>query len=265
MKSFIHSFKSFVGYKPLFLLENKEEQFLNLEKCIEDKIVFLNGAYGWSEQRQTINFDELTITDKFKGKSLDELPFKVGACRRFISHAPSIINLKGSPLEVKEMMDISYGELKSLDGCPEVVPDFTADYNVINSLKGGPKFVGGNFNLENNLLENLDYGPYIIIGKPRISYNPRLERVKVDNMNIVTLFNKMHEDIARLYAFDENGEAIKSKQRIFENVRKAIEAKDYLSNILIKNPSYKIFLSGFGDDHKDWEFLQGINRYGFLD
>jgi hypothetical protein len=260
----MHSFKSFIGAKPLFLLENKEEQFLNLDKCIEDKIVFLNGAYGWSEQRQTINFDEITITDKFKGKSLEELPFKIGACRRFISNAPNVINLKGSPLEVKEMMDISYGELKSLEGCPEVVPDFTVDYNIINSLKGGPKFVGGNLNLENNLLENLDRGPYIILGRPRISYNPKLEKIKVDDTNIVTLFNKMHEEITRLYAFDKNGNAINSKQRIFKIVRDAIENGSYYPDIILKNPDYKIFLSDFSEVNKEWDFLGGVKDFGII-
>ena len=264
MKSSIHSFKSFVGAKPLFLLENKEEQIEKLELYRRNDIIETIGKYKWSEEKQAIDFDELVITYRFREKSLDALPFRIGSCVRFILSGTRIKDLKGLPSEVEEIMDISLGDLKSLEGCPEIVPDFNVEYNLINSLKSGPKFVGGNFNLQNNLLENLDNGPYIILGKPKLSYNPKIEGMRVDNMSIATLFNKMHEDIARMYAFDKNGEPINSSKIIFQNVAKAIEDKIYSSEILLKNPDYKIFLSDFSELNKDWDFLQDIKDFGFF-
>lgn len=265
MKLSIFSYKSFVNDKSSFLLEKKQEQIFGLEDCISKGIIKERGGYDWSEETQSIDFNgQLEVTDLFKGNSLNELPFKIGSCRGFTNYSENIKNLRGAPSSVLGNFYISNGSLISFEGCPETVINFKADYNLVRSLKGCPKFVNGGFNISNNLLTDLNYGPYIILGKPEVSGNSNLWNKKVDGMLLATLFNKMHEDINRIYTRDDNGFPINSTKIIYERVKNSIEDKTYVLNLLLENPDYSIFLKEFSEEVKKLDYLFKVKNIGLI-
>jgi hypothetical protein len=74
----------------------------------------------------------------------------------------NLVNLIGSPKEVRGIFNCSFNELTSLEGAPKIIPlKFICMHNKLTTLKGGPNVVMENFYCQNNKLETLDYLPEI--------------------------------------------------------------------------------------------------------
>lgn len=75
--------------------------------------------------------------------------------------------------EVTGTFDISDNVLTSLEGCPKIVGgDFLAYKNELVSLKGGPKEVGKNFIVLKNNIRSLVHSPTIVVDDYICSNNP---------------------------------------------------------------------------------------------
>lgn len=89
--------------------------------------------------------------------------FKWGKVKRFIIKFPyNLESLEGCPREVEEFQCIRTERLKTLEGGPEICKgDYLIQHsNSLESLKGAPKKIGGNFNCNNCCkLTSLEGGP----------------------------------------------------------------------------------------------------------
>lgn len=252
------SYKSFSS-KNSQLLENEGDEISQMEAVnsfIKNGIIKGEG-YKWNEREGGVNFKDLIITEKFNGLSMSGLPFNIIRAENFNLYS-NLTNLTGGP-RYSEFMDVSYGSLKSLEGSPRMVKNFDAEFNQIRSLKGCSKYIFGDFRVSNNLITDLNFGPYIIRGKLDLSYNPSLESKKILGYNIVTFFNKMHEDINSIYF--KKGDTEKD---VLRKIKESIEKKEYAKSLVIKNPYYSEFLKEFEDEIKEFEYLRSIKDLGLL-
>ena len=255
----MHSYNTFRNKRLSPLFENEDDSRLQIQgvkNAIQNGFIEANG-FGWNDEGG-IDFGRLNILSTFFGKSLEELPFNIQYVENFTVTSGKIRNLIGGPKECADL-DVSYGQLTSLEGSPQTVGRFDAGFNMIRSLKGCPKYISGNINLSNNVLSDLNYGPYIILGKSSFNWNPRLENTKNSGVNIVTLFNKMHEDINTIYAKGEEKISL-----IFRKIEDAIQNKEYAQSLILKDPYYSIFLKEFNSEIKDLEYLKDIKDMGLL-
>ena len=89
--------------------------------------------------------------------------FKWGKVKRFIIKFPyHLESLEGCPREVEEFQCIRTERLKTLEGGPEICKgDYLIQHsNSLESLKGAPKKIGGNFDCQNCCkLTSLEGGP----------------------------------------------------------------------------------------------------------
>ena len=69
-------------------------------------------------------------------------------------------------------MDISYNNLTSLEGCPDIISgSFNCSRNKLKSLSDGPKLVDGDYNCRTNQLTSLRFTPEHITGAFRCDHN----------------------------------------------------------------------------------------------
>ena len=261
MKNQLISYKLFSENKPSFLIENNQEmeleknsQMSGLSECIEDGRIYVDThKYYWDEIRRSIYFQtNVRIGMNFLGKSLEELPFKIGkVVGNFSSWAPTIESLKGGPITVKDF-DFSNTSLSSLEGSPiEVIGSFNVSGNVLRSLKGCPKFIfGPHFNFGHNLLKNLDHGPLFIRDSITGNGNPMI-------MKEISKFFKMHEFIRNKYKSNNLLE-------IMRRINNDILDGSYATDILISDPYYSEFLGDFPDQIKEFAYLRDLKDSGII-
>lgn len=96
-------------------------------------------------------------------QTLEGAPKKVGI--HFICYYNKLTSLKGAPLEVLGEFDCSHNELSDLVGAPLVVGSFDCKNNILTSLKGAPKKVKKYFTCTENPLESLEGKPLEIGGE----------------------------------------------------------------------------------------------------
>jgi len=256
----MHSYNTFTNKKlsPLFENENdSRSQIQEVNDFIRKRFIEA-GGFVRNNDEGGIDFGRLTIRKDFTGKSLEELPFDIQYVENFRVVSGKIRNLIGGPKNCEDL-DVSYGQLTSLEGSPQTVKNFNGEFNMIRSLKGCPKYISGNISLSHNILSDLNYGPYIILGRSSLNWNPRLENTENSGVNIVTLFNKMHEDINKIYAKGES-----KISDIFRKIQDAIENKEYAQSLIFKDPYYSVFLKEFEDEISEFEYLKTIKNMGLI-
>lgn len=253
MENRLFSYKS-------FLVENLQDKSLQIEKLesyIESGIVKYSGKYVWNQQINGLDFDEdLTITQKFKEKSLMSLPFKIGDISGNFdcSGSDNLQDLTGSPKSCFNF-DASYCSLDSLFGAPEIVDDFNVESNLLKNIKFAPKYIFGKFDIGDNMISSLNFGPYLV-QELRVLGNRR-----VISENLGKLYCDMHEEIKRIYI--QEGYLIEDK--IVNEIERDILKKDFPFNILIKNPEYAKFLGEFKKDFEEWkDILPVFKDFGFI-
>lgn len=274
MKNWIPGYKKFINNKVKLLKENeqisinssseKEKQIKAFEQCEKDGIVkFIptitgrigtpNREFFWSEKDHGIIFEgDLFITYKFEGKSLSELPFKmVIVSGEFDCSGIYIEDLIGCPQNVT-LINASHCTLKTLKGSPEMVGDFNVEGNLLTRISEGPDYVFGNFIVRENMLKSLDNGPLLIDGEIGLMGNP-----KINKEGLGILYDKMHKDIRNNYG---NG----SWRSLQNDVKKDIEEKNYIHQILVKNPDYEKFLGRFKEEIGEWQFLKNTKQFGLI-
>ncbi len=239
MENRLFSYKS-------FLAENSNDmssQMEGFEMSRRSLMVQYAGKYDWNPEINGLDFDsELLITQKFKGKSLSELPFKIGDVGGIFdcSGLDNLQNLIGSPRSCFDFC-ASYCALTSLAGAPEIVNTFNVENNLLTSLKFGPKYVFGNFDIRDNMLSDLDFGPRLILGEVKMLGN----RKKLGGVE----YSAMHKEIQKIYVKD--GHIIEDE--IAKQIEDDIAKKNYPFNVLIKNPAYSKFLGEFKKDIEEWD------------
>ena len=242
MENRLFSYKS-------FLVENsqdKSSQMEEFERCIELGIVKYRGKYDWNPAINGLDFDQdLTITQKFKGKSLLSLPFKIGDIGGNFdcSGSDNLQDLTGSPRSCFDF-DASYCSLGSLYGAPEVVNTFNVESNLLANIKFAPKYIFGKFDLRDNMISGLNFGPYLVQGEIMLLGN---RRVMTENLG--KLYGAMHKEIRSIYIKD--GYLIEDK--VVNEIERDILKKDFPFNVLIKDPEYAKFLGEFKKDIEEWE------------
>lgn len=242
MENRLFSYKS-------FLVENsqdKSSQIEEFERCIELGIVKYRGKYDWNPAINGLDLDQnLTITQKFKGKSLLSLPFKIGDIGGNFdcSGSDNLRDLTGSPRSCFDF-DVSYCALSSLYGAPEIVSSFNVESNLLTSLRFAPRYIFGNFDARDNMLSNLNFGPYLISGEIKILGNLKIMAEKLGQEYV-----NMHKDIRSIYM--KEGYIIEDK--IANEIERDIQKKDFPFNVLVKDPSRSKFLGEFKKDLEEWE------------
>lgn len=242
MENRLFSYKSFLSESS----NNKSLQIEGFEKARELLMVKYSGKYDWNPEINGLDFDsDLYITQKFKGKSLSELPFKIGDVGGMFdcSGSDNLQDLIGSPRSCFDF-DASYCSLTTLQGSPEIVNSFNVEDNILINLKFSPKYVFGNFNVGNNLLADLNFGPRLILGEIKMLGNRRIlsEKLGIE-------YSSMHKEIRKIYIKD--GHVIEDE--IAKEIEDDILKKNYPFNVLIKNPSYSKFMQEFKHDIEEWD------------
>lgn len=119
--------------------------------------------------------------------------FKWGKVKRFIIKFPyHLESLEGCPREVEEFQCIRTERLKTLEGGPEICKgDYLIQHsNSLESLKGAPQKIGGNFNCRNcSKLESLEGGPIYVMQSYRVDECPALKILKGGPNFVGTIFD----------------------------------------------------------------------------
>jgi hypothetical protein len=242
MENRLFSYKS-------FLVENSQDksfQMEEFERCREMGIVKYSGKYDWNPEINGLDFDQdLTITQKFKDKSLSTLPFKIGDIGGNFdcSGSDNLQDLTGSPRSCFDF-DASYCSLSSLYGAPDVVNSFNVESNLLTNIKSAPRYIFGKFDLRDNMISGLNFGPYLVQGEIMLLGNRRVMSEKLGK-----LYGDMHREIRSIYIRD--GYLIEDK--VVNEIERDILKKDFPFNALIKNPEYAKFLGEFKKDIEEWE------------
>lgn len=248
----MHTYKSYISTKSFRLLENEQEktsQILGLERMIAEGIVKAS-TWSWNEEENHIDFDnDLLITHDFQGENFLSLPFKIGDIEGdFVAEGiDSLKNLEGSPRSAYGF-EVSYCSLRSLEGSPQNVNNFIASHNLLRSIAGSPRYVFGDFNVSDNMLRSLDFGPYIITGS--ITSGVKKEAS--------ILFKGMHKDIMNKYL------SVGSEDKTINQIEKAIHDKTYVPYIIGTNPKYSEFLGSFPTERDELGFMSTAQDYGLI-
>lgn len=263
-------YKSFIGSK---LFESSEnDQVLAFKKAIEDRIVLtddvsaasLDEHISWDSENQSIDFDgNLQISYKFTGGSLEDLPFSMGRISGNFSCSgvESIKNLKGSPTFCYNF-DASRCSLRSLEGAPEACENFSASQNLLRNIKGAPQYIFGDFDVTQNMITDLDFGPLIVTGSCRLLDNPAVVR-KGGSQSAANQFSKMHREITYEYLLSSN-DFEKMYIKTQEAIDKAILNQFYVTTLITKDPEFSKFLGRFKKDLEDLSFLKGVKDFGII-
>lgn len=119
--------------------------------------------------------------------------FKWGKVKRFIIKFPyHLESLEGCPREVEEFQCIRTERLKTLEGGPEICKgDYLIQHsNSLESLKGAPQKIGGNFNCQNCCkLTSLEGGPVEVMQSYRVDESPALKSLKGGPKYVGTVFD----------------------------------------------------------------------------
>jgi hypothetical protein len=119
--------------------------------------------------------------------------FKWGKVKRFIIKFPyHLESLEGCPREVFDFQCIRTERLKTLEGGPEICK---GDYYIqhsssLESLKGAPKKIGGNFDCRNCCkLTSLEGGPEEVTYSYRVDESPALKSLNGGPKYVGTIFD----------------------------------------------------------------------------
>lgn len=119
--------------------------------------------------------------------------FKWGKVKRFIIKFPyHLESLEGCPREVEEFQCIRTERLKTLEGGPEICKgDYLIQHsNSLESLKGAPKKIGGNFNCQNCCkLTTLEGGPIEVMQSYRVDECSTLKSLNGGPKYVGTIFD----------------------------------------------------------------------------
>jgi hypothetical protein len=100
-----------------------------------------------------------------KKSNLNEIPVKFGFIKgSFDISNNNLKSLEGCPYDVENIFDCSNNQLKSLKGGPnkgfkEIDDSYICNDNLLTTLEGAPKEVGGYFFCRNNKLTTLEGAP----------------------------------------------------------------------------------------------------------
>lgn len=149
--------------------------------------------------------------------SLEHGPEVVGL--NYYAYNNSLQTLKGCAKIIGNTLDIKKNkQLKNLEGCPEFVYDLDANDCGLETLKGGPK-ISRNYNVTNNNLKNLHYGPEYIKEYINFSGNP------IENVEGFPKYFSGHSDLYQL--------SLDSKKKIRTNLSMPEDVHRTLSDYLI--------------------------------
>ena len=119
--------------------------------------------------------------------------FKWGKVKKFIIIFPyHLESLEGCPREVEEFQCIRTERLKTLEGGPEICKgDYLIQHSSsLESLKGAPQKIGGNFNCQNcRKLTTLEGGPEEVTYTYRVDECPSLKSLKGGPKYVGTIFD----------------------------------------------------------------------------
>lgn len=119
--------------------------------------------------------------------------FKWGKVKRFIIKFPyHLESLEGCPREVEEFQCIRTERLKTLEGGPEICKgDYLIQHSSsLESLKGAPQKIGGNFNCQNcRKLTTLEGGPEEVTYTYRVDECPVLKSLNGGPKYVGTIFD----------------------------------------------------------------------------
>ena len=248
----MHTYKSYINAKPASLLENEQEkvsQILGLEKMIAGGIVKAS-TWTWNEKENNIDFDnDLVITHDFEGENFLSLPFKIGDVEGdFIANGiDTLKNLEGSPKSAYGF-EVSYCSLRSLEGSPHNVNNFIAHHNLLRSISGSPRYVFGDFNVSDNMLRSLDFGPYIITGTVTTGIKKETS----------ISFKEMHKDIMNEYL------SVGSEDKTINQIEKAIYDKTYVPYVIGMSAKYSQFLGSFPSERDELDFMGTAQDHGLI-
>jgi hypothetical protein len=265
------NYKSFIGSKLFENLEN--QQVPAFKKAIEDGIILtddvsarsLDDHISWDSVNQSIDFDgNVQISYKFNGNSLEDLPFSFGKILGSFncSGIDSLKNLKGSPTFCYNF-DASRCSLRSLEGAPEVCENFTASQNLLRNIKGAPQYIFGDFDVTENMITNLDFGPLIVTGSCRLLGNSTIGIRKVGSHSDANQFSKMHREITYEYLLSSS-DLEKMYIKTQEALDKAILNQSYVTTLITKEPEFSKFLGRFKKDLDDLSFIKGVKDFGII-
>lgn len=258
------NYKSFISSK---LFENLgEDQMKGLDECENAKIVVREGGADWNEKTQSIDFHgNLKVTHRFTGKSLLELPFSIGVVKGNFScfGVDSIESLEGAP-SFCEDFDASRCSLKSLKGSPEICSNFHAYENLLRDIKGCPKYIFGDFNLSDNMIRSLDFGPLLVTGSCKFVGNAVITTThEGQNETDAKRFSKMHREIAY-----ENLIISADQKEGFEKTIKQIEKStadgSYVLNRTMEDPENKKFLGNFQKQADSFNYVKKARDLGLF-
>lgn len=262
------SYKSFISSK---LFENLEEsQIKGLIECEDAKIVVREGGANWNEATQRIDFNSnLKITHRFTGSSLKDLPFSIGEVNGDFtcSGIDSLKSLEGSPSFCLDF-DASRCDLRSLKGSPELCANFSAKENLLKGIEGAPEYIFGDFDLSNNMIKSLNFGPLIITGTCKFLGNMFLKTPE-NGESESEKFRNMHRKITfdHMIISGDNKWKINIRQnnrKTLENVKNAIADKSYFLNLILEDPEYSKFLGRFQNEIDQFNYVKKAQDLGII-
>lgn len=264
------NYKSFIASK---LFENLgEDQMRGLAECEERKIVVRDGDANWNESTQSIDFNgNLKITHRFTGSSLKDLPFSIGEVLGDFncSGIDSLKSLEGSPIFCVDF-DASRCDLRSLKGSPRLCVNFYAKENLLRGIEGSPEYIFGDFDLSDNMIKSLNFGPLIITGSCKFLGNPTLTKQDSPNEESdAKKFSRMHKTISYEYIIISGDNVWKTNARenskkTRENVKNAIEDKSYFLNLIMEDPGYSKFLGKFQNEMDSLNYVKKAKDTGLF-
>jgi len=267
----MRNYKSFVSSK---LFENSEEsQIKGLIECEDAKIVVREGGANWNESAQSIDFNgDLKITHRFTGSSLKDLPFSIGEVLGDFncSGIDSLKSLEGSPVFCVDF-DASRCDLRSLKGSPQLCVNFSAKENLLRGIEGSPEYIFGDFDLSDNMIKSLNFGPLIVTGSCRFLGNPTLTRQDSQSEESdAKKFSKMHRTISYEYMIISGNNNVwkinvrQNSKKTRENIQNAIEDKSYFLDLIIEDPAYSKFLGKFQDEIDSLKYVKKAKDTGLF-
>jgi len=270
MQKAILGYNSFLKNKIAHLKENegeKEFQMSELEALVNSELSYMPlkmAEAAWNERSNWIDFEGNVsfLSGRFKSESMaNEFTFKMGNIYGDFdcSGSDNLKNLIGGP---KSCYDFNAQDcsLETLEGSPERTHNFNVSDNLLRDFKGCPKYVFGDFNLANNLIRSLDFGPLLITGTVTIQNGGRNLRLEKNGKSLIRLFCEMHGFLTKEYMTVGGSYEIKTARKVEAD----IENGDYVTRILVENPDYEIFLSNFKDKLKGNDHLKPLKDVGLF-
>jgi len=234
----------------------------------DKKIIVHEGEANWNEKTQSIDFQgNLKVTHRFTGKSLLELPFSIGEVHgNFVCFGvDSLESLEGSPTFCHDF-DASRCNLRSLNGSPEFCSNFHASENLLRDIKGCPKYIFGDFNLSDNMIRSLNFGPLLVTGSCRFLGNAKITKYEAEgeSESDAKKFSKMHREITYENLTIPGIPSKKGFEATIENIKKSIADGSYILNRVMENPEYKKFLGNFQDEIDSLNYVKKAKDTGLF-